>query len=119
LELNFPQISELQKHIKTGIIAYGHLPLMLTRNCPVGNCQKCDHKLQDRTGRVFEVACYRKYFEILNCVPLYIADILPKSLDFVTLYFNSEKKEEILKAINSCEKHLPPLNNFTRGLYNK
>ena len=34
-EMKLKQISSLRKAISTGIIAYGYLPVMLTKNCPI------------------------------------------------------------------------------------
>jgi putative protease len=108
----------------TGIIAYGKLPLMLTRNCPVKNrigCEKCRKSgtLTDRKGYKFPVICSDyPCVEILNPLPIVLSDKLADiKTDFIHFYFTDETKEEIRQIISLykfnkfCEK------NYTRGLY--
>ncbi|MBR7061231.1 MAG: U32 family peptidase [Eubacterium sp.] len=110
----------------TGIIAYGRVPLMLTRNCPVKNrigCEKCKKqgKLTDRKGYEFPVVCSPyPCVEILNPNPIYMGDKLDQiKTDFIHFYFTNETRNEIDEIISLykfnkfCEK------NYTRGLYFK
>ena len=49
-ELTIDEANQINSE-DTGIIAYGRLPLMLTRNCPVKNnigCEKCRKTAFDR-----------------------------------------------------------------------
>ena len=108
----------------TGIIAYGRLPLMLTRNCPVKNnigCGRCGKKgaLTDRKGARFPVVCSPyPYVEILNSVPLYMADRLDEiKTDFVHFYFTDESKSQIKKIISLYENRKKADFDYTRGLY--
>ncbi|MCH5317384.1 MAG: U32 family peptidase [Eubacterium sp.] len=108
----------------TGLIAYGRLPLMLTRNCPVKNnigCEKCKKRgaLTDRKGARFPVVCSPyPCVEILNSVPLYMADRLHEiKTDFVHFYFTDEEKSKIEKIISLYEKGEKANFDFTRGLY--
>ena len=108
----------------TGIIAYGKIPLMLTRNCPVKNnigCENCKKhgSLTDRKGYKFPVICSSyPCVEILNPLPIVLSDKLSDiKTDFIHFYFTDETEEEIRQIISLykfnkfCEK------NYTRGLY--
>ena len=82
--------------IPRGIIAYGRLPLMLFRCCPMQGkkgCLGCDgrRQLTDRQGERFTVLCHRKqYSSLLNPVPLYVSDRDLRGLDFQLAYFTVE-----------------------------
>ena len=108
----------------TGIIAYGKIPLMISRNCPVKNrigCEKCRKNgvLTDRKGYKFPVICSPyPCVEILNPLPIVLSDKLSDiKTDFIHFYFTDETEEEIRQIISLykfnkfCEK------NYTRGLY--
>lgn len=122
-EMKLSQINTIKKSIPTGIIAYGYLPAMLTRNCPVKNetgCQNCKKSLFDRTGRENKIVCHGDYVEILNSQLLYMADRIQeiKNTDFITLYFTDETPEQV-KTVISEYNSLQGKNreNITRGLY--
>jgi putative protease len=122
-ELKLPQISALGDFLPYGIIAYGRLPLMLTRNCPVkqavGGCKNCTGGLTDRTGRFFPVKCDGTTSEVLNSDILVMTDRLREvDCDFALLVFTDETPEEI-KHISECCKNgrKPDIQNITRGLY--
>ena len=93
----------------TGIIAYGNVPLMLTRNCPVKNdigCKKCggNGSLTDRKGYVFPVTCSDyPCAEVLNCLPIYMLDRLDEiKTDFIHFYFSRESREQVEQAYKSA-----------------
>ena len=120
-EMKLKQISSLRKAISTGIIAYGYLPVMLTKNCPIKNevgCEKCK-KIFDRTGRANKIVCHGNYTEILNAQALYLADRLEdlKNISFITLYFTDEGPDEIKKIIDEYRFGYSSKDNITRGLY--
>ncbi len=107
-----------------GIIAYGNVPLMMFKNCPLKNgksCAECDKKgfLTDRMGIEFPVRCRMGYSEMLNSVPIWLADRQKElnHLDFITLYFTRESKERVGEVINAYKKNLSPDIKHTRGLY--
>ncbi len=109
-EIPLSAVKELSGNTKTGLFAYGYLPLMLLRSCPVRaaiGCEKCGGKgeITDRLGIKFSVICHNRiYSELLNSVPHYIGDRkLP--VDFALLAFTKESGEE-------CEKIFKA---FTRG----
>lgn len=108
----------------TGIVAYGKIPLMLTRNCPVKNkigCEKCrkNGTLTDRKGYRFKVVCSNyPCVEILNSMPIYLGDKMDEiKTDFVHFYFTDENKDEISEIINLYKLHKKYNKNYTRGLY--
>ena len=121
-EMKLKQISSLRKAISTGIIAYGYLPVMLTKNCPRKNevgCEKCKKIIFDRTGRANKIVCHGNYTEILNAQALYLADRLEdlKNISFITLYFTDEGPDEIKKIIDEYRFGYSSKDNITRGLY--
>lgn len=126
-ELTFGQMRFAQEaSLPSGIIAYGRQPLMLLRNCPynaVHGCSGCRGKgmLTDRRGIKFPLSCSGGCAELLNSVPLWLADKLDKlpPLDFLLLYFTDETRNQVENVISAYHsKGLPP-KNFTRGLYKR
>ena len=125
-ETNITAAKTLGGNIKTGIFAYGRLPLMLTRNCPVKNaktCKECGKKsfLKDRKGMIFPVICRENYSEVYNCTPLYLADKKEdlRAFDFLLLYFTDEVGTAAREIIDMYKKNTPADFPFTRGLYYK
>lgn len=123
-EMTLSKLSAIGGKVKRGIIAYGRLPLMLTRNCPVKNattCEECKKKgyLTDRMGIRFPVTCNFSSSEVLNSRPIYMADRLSeiKNMDFITLYFTKESKESVDAVIDAYKKEKKFSGEFTRGLY--
>ena len=124
-ELKLGKASHLYGNIKRGIIGYGFLPLMRFRACPVRNvtaCNKCTGKneLTDRMGKKFTVLCQRREFSVLlNSTPLYIGDKEIKNLDFITLYFTKETKEEAKAVFTQFKNGEAPDFERTNGLYQR
>lgn len=115
--------NKLSAPIKKGIFAYGRIPLMLTRNCPVKNgktCAECkrNSSITDRKGISFPVRCFMGYSEILNSRPIYMADRLGeiKNNDFLFFNFTVETKDEVTEIMNSYYNEKSPDGDFTRGL---
>lgn len=122
-ELTLSQAQAIGGKAPRGIFAYGRLPLMLTRNCPQKNgksCADCKQtgKLIDRKGIVFPIDCRSGCSEILNSVPVYMADRLGeiRNMDFILLYFTDENKEKTSLVIQDYIKGGKPHGEFTRGL---
>ena len=124
-ELSMPQIEKITKTLPVGILCYGHLPMMLTRNCPIKNaigCQKCGRRflpLKDRMGNPFPVACENGVSELYNYLPLYIAEQKERFafFSFATLYFTKEDRarcDEIIRMHLTHQKIDVPA---TKGLY--
>lgn len=119
-ELTAKQIARLGGQIPRGILAYGHLPLMVTRNCPAGNCKSCKSPvITDRLGNKFPVTCGFGVSEVLNHVPLFLADRLGEfsGLDFITLYFTSETPERCAEILRMYQTRENAGFEMTRGLY--
>ena len=95
-EIRLAGVEKLGGSIPRGIVAYGHLPLMLYRCCPMQGkkgCDSCDgrRQLTDRQGEKFTVLCHRKQFSsLLNPVPLYVSDRDLRGLDYQLAYFTTE-----------------------------
>ena len=112
-----------------GRMAYGRLPLMLTRNCPVKaqvGCKKCRHILTDRKGAVVYTDCTRftdspDYAELFNAVPVWLADQpeVCEKYAFSLLYMTDESAErvrEVLEAYLYGKQDAAP-EKFTRRLH--
>ena len=124
-ELTQSQINNINARDK-GMIVYGYLPLMLSRNCPVKNdigCFECDKhgRLTDRKGMEFPVMCSDfPCVEMLNCHPLYMLDRLDEvKTDFIHFYFSIESKKQVEKVIALYENRGKPDFKYTRGLYQR
>jgi len=123
-EITLQKASTLGSKIKRGLIAYGRLPLMLTRNCPAKNardCKSCDHNavLTDRLGVQFPIICTNGFSEILNSRPIYMAERLKelRNIDFMILFFTKESSDECEKIIDSYQNGKSFDRELTRGLY--
>ncbi|TGJ77000.1 putative protease YdcP precursor [Caproiciproducens galactitolivorans] len=123
-ELTLGQAAEIGGELPRGLILYGRLPLMLTRNCPAANaggCQSCKTApfLTDRKGIRFPVQCGGACSEVLNSVPLDMADRLHEicNQDFGVLRFTMETKEEAEEIIGRYLTGEPTQGEYTRGLY--
>lgn len=123
-ELNLAQIKNIGGEIPRGVFAYGRLPLMLTRNCPVRNvktCAECKKSgtLTDRKNTVFPIECHNFCSDLLNSRPVYMADRLDeiKNVDFILLYFTDESADRAAQIINAYKHALKPQGEFTRGLF--
>lgn len=125
-EINLSEASRLSGGIPRGIMTYGRIPLMLTRNCPVRNkltCTECgaESSLVDRMGVHFPVACKNGASFILNSRPLWMADKKNelRNLDYGLLYFTNEDQAECERVIEAYNNNEKPEGEFTRGLYFK
>ncbi|WP_040195539.1 U32 family peptidase [Candidatus Soleaferrea massiliensis] len=124
-ELSMLQISAMEKHLPAGILCYGHLPMMLTRNCPIQTamgCKDCGRKfrpLVDRMGNEFPVACENTCAELYNHLPLYIAEQPERfePLAFATLYFTKEDRARCDELISMHLEHRKTDQPATKGLY--
>lgn len=124
-ELTLKQANRIAAQ-NTGVIVYGRIPLMLTRNCPVqsgaGHCaNKGDCRLTDRKGYEFPVICSDyPCVELLNSVPVCLSDVMDEvKTDFAHFYFSTESKKEVKKIIRMYENGEKPDFKFTRGLYRR
>ena len=111
--------------VPTGVLVYGHMPLMVTRACPLQNIHDCAHcdktgLLTDRKAKKFPVRCGLGVRTIYNPVPIYMGD-KPGALtvDYGVAYFTLESREEAAAILDSIRQHAPFEGEFTRGLYFK
>lgn len=124
IELTANQINKIGGKGKIGVVGYGYLPLMITRNCPNKNgngCKKCGGKstITDRKGNIFTLMCSSGCTELLNCSPLIMSDKQEqfKNIDFMTLKFTYESKEECERIFRDYINKSKPHGEYTRGLY--
>ena len=113
------------KPVPTGVLVYGHMPLMVTRACPLQNIHDCAHcdktgLLTDRKAKKFPVRCGMGVRTIYNPVPIYMGD-KPGALtvDYGVAYFTLESREEAAVILDNIRVHAPFEGDFTRGLYFK
>ena len=121
-EMTIDEIDTLNSPVPKGVITYGNIPLMLFRNCPIKNgtdCKDCNKQntLVDRKGVEFPVRCRMGYSELLNSVPLWVADKNISGIDFKMLYFTNETAEQVTQAITAHIKGSPCGSKYTRGLF--
>lgn len=132
-ELNIREINGILQNTtaKAGIIAYGRLPLMLMKNCPIKAMGKCakgqsSYTLTDRKKEQFVLLCKEGCkCEIINSKPLYLADKLSEipKVDYLRLLFTTESYKECKKIIQLYQEAISgndvpnpfAQNEFTRG----
>lgn len=109
---------------KKGIFAYGRIPLMMFKNCPVKNgmsCAECKKGqfLTDRKGLKFPVRCRAGYSEMFNCNYLYLGDKQQdiNNFDYLLLYFTDETSDKVTQIINDYQNGATAPTDYTRGLY--
>lgn len=126
-------LSSINSPRPSGIVAYGRLPLMLMRRCPIADGKPCGRKsaihggeadnsgcgecIRDRQGNDIPVLCGGNCVELLNPDTLILSDKHEtlRKFDFVILKFTTEKNlGEILRMYKNGEKSEGKL---TRGLY--
>lgn len=124
-ETPFSEMEVIEPGVPTWAIVYGHLPLMITRACPLQNvtdCAHCDKQglLTDRKRRQFPVRCGGGVRQIYNPVPLYMGDKLKKlPADGALAWFTLETPAEAARVLAALEKGESWPEEFTRGLYFK
>ncbi len=126
-ELTFDRINRLGGNIGRGILSYGYLPLMLCRSCPaksVGlDCKSCKNQstMTDRKGKRFFLRCDGCCTEVLNCVPLFIAEeeLSKVSTSFRVLRFSVENYVENVENTWEINDFSMLKEKSTRGLYKR
>ena len=134
-ELNLHEIADLCENTNANleVIGYGHIPLMLMKNCPIkamGKCQKGKmiYKLKDRKREEFPIVCSKGCIaKILNSKPIFmadkIADLKKLKINSIRLIFTVEKFAQCDKIIDmykralNGEKNVQSMteNTYTRG----
>ena len=117
LETHQMAARQIAASIPRGMLAYGRLPLMLTRNSPGGKMQV--RQLVDRKGAAFAVVRAGDGYELLNSVPLNLSDRLADwpEMHFFTLYFTTETAAECQRVLRAFREQTAPTGTFTRGMY--
>jgi putative protease len=121
-EISMGAIRALGGTLPRGIVAYGHLPLMEYRNCPLRaqvGCTSCggEGTLTDRKGIVFPVECGAKqYSTLLNSVPLHIAE-RDDPADYRLLYFTREDRAVCAQVMEDFRQNRKGTMGRTGGLY--
>jgi len=127
-EITLEQSGRITEDVKTMVIGYGHIPVMLVKACPMHNvktCGECNGRgyLTDRKGMKLPLICHGKiagYREIFNPVPLYLGDKQKDiNADYVSLNFTVESRSQAAKVIEKYISGQPLGADFTRGLYYK
>lgn len=122
-EILLSDAARLNSPVPKGITAYGKIPLMLFRNCPLKNgrgCSGCSGgALTDRRNVSFRVRCRMGYSELLNSVPIWLADKKDElsAVDFAVLYFTDESKRSAARVIRAYLEGGACPGEYTRGLY--
>lgn len=123
-ELRLKDAARLKTRLPLGLVAYGSLPLMVFRNCPVRaqrGCRACggNGSLTDRKGVVFPVVCRGETAELLNSRPVVLSDRQGdlRGMDFAVLYFTKESRGKCAEEFLRWEQKRPAGEEFTRGLY--
>ena len=124
-EVTAADMAYIAPGVPSGAMIYGHMPLMITRACPLHNrhtCQSCNGRgtLTDRKNKVFQVRCGLGVRTIYNPVPIYMGDkpgALP--VDFGLAYFTLENPQRAAQVLEMIANRAPFDREFTRGLYFK
>lgn len=131
-EITVAALGRLGGGIPAGVFAYGRLPVMSVRNCPLKNGRRCigctpeTRLITDRKGCRFPVECFKNPCnDILNCVPLRMEDKIGdlNRADFLLLYFTQETPEQAAEIVGRYTDALSgvpltaPEGAFTRGLF--
>ena len=114
------QINAIGDFTELSVVGYGQIPVMLTRNCPIGDCSRCKGFITDRTDRDFSIKCMKKqgYTEVLNCDTLWLADKQNDlNVDYILLKFYKETPDEVKRITEKFLKGEACEGKFTRGLY--
>lgn len=121
VEINVKDANEMPRTKPVGIVAYGNLPVMTLRRCPVKGDMPCQNKdrtrceITDRLGNKFKTSCSNTV-ELLNPDTLILSDKLSEftGLDFIILKLTDESPKEIF---DMYKYKLKPSGKLTRGLY--
>lgn len=113
VELNKGEIIGLTKdcQLPKELIIYGHMPMMVSAQCPIKNTVGCQRKkmltrLKDRKGNLHYVKNYCDvcYSVIYNSDALYLLDVFDEikklSIDSVRLQFSVESDSEVMQIMN-------------------
>ncbi len=126
-------LSKINRGISKGVVAYGRLPLMALRRCPIANgkphgsgClfegdfkKSCGGTISDRRGAKIPVLCHGNSVELLNPDILVLSDKQSALTGFDFVIFRYTDEKELASALNMYKNAENPEKGFTRGLYFK
>lgn len=125
-ELTLAGAGRIGGSVPKAVLAYGHLPMMLVRACPMKNvtdCAACQGRgtLTDRKGETLPVECLGQdengYREILNPIPLWLGDRKAEiGCETAVLYFTRENADRAAEMVRRFAAGQPYDGAFTRGL---
>ncbi len=129
-EMNLASIRDLSKPIKTEVMVYGHLPLMITENCVIKNRESCKcsnevNYLIDRKGIKFPVVKDGESCRsiVLNSTPTYMGDklseVIKSGAEKLMLYFTIEAPEDVKRVCDVFFKGEGNIENYTRLHYHR
>lgn len=124
-ELSSRQIREIRSSAETAVFAYGRLPLMIFKNCPVRNgktCRQCQKGsgITDRKGVEFPIRCRAGFSELLNSRPVCLADKIGEiAADYPLLFFTDETARQVEEILEAYRNGQPLPGEFTRGMFQK
>lgn len=116
------QLADISCNVPKGILAYGRLPLMAMRRCPIADGKvcggsPCGRSIRDRRGNEMPLLCGGGTVELLNPDLLIMSD-RQKTLmqfDFALLKFTTER--ELKPVVDMYLGNGKPEGSLTRGLY--
>ncbi len=123
-ELTLGRIAALGGRMPRGVIVYGYLPLVLTRNCPSAlsgcpgkPCGECG--IIDRRGVRFSTRCRMGCTEIYNSVPLDMTgrEREISGVEHHIMRFTTEDAGQVQRALSAYRKGNASQGDITRGLY--
>ncbi len=110
VELRLDQIEKIanESSIRTSVISYGYIPVMITKHCPMSlvkgcinddQCRSCQYSkgygIKDRIGVEFKMTRKTGFTNIYNSVPIMVLDnlkrIVDSGLDGVRMDFTLEE----------------------------
>ncbi len=123
-ELTLERIAAMGGSMPRGVIVYGYLPLMLTRNCPAALGGHCKGKpdgcgITDRRGMFFPTACRMGCTEIFNSLPLDMTgrEREISGADYHIFRFTVEDASAVSRVLGAYRFGGAAENGHTRGLY--
>ena len=130
-ECSAEMLAKINCDIPRGIVAYGRLPLMLTRRCPIADGNTCGRKspfgkgnpcgktLIDRLGNTISVNCCGNCVELLNPDNLILSDkqSMLEKFDFAVLRFTEEN--DVKSVYEMYVSGVRPRGKCTSGRYFK
>lgn len=125
VELTLAQARAVAPVVPRGVTAYGHLPLMSFRACPMRGASGCgdctgETAIRDRKGVDFPLRCEgRQYSRLYNALPVYMGDRLDqlRGLEYYTLSFTVEPPALCDRILAAFQAGSAPDFPYTRGLF--